>query len=397
MANLIRNEFILYSNSEEFKLVLLENDFDDYLNSFLVPGRNLDNKQKLNAFTAMLNKLLYHWLDSSKNSSNYKSIQTYINKFIKEILIDFIKWSKGLQDTNKIVESLKKFSPITIETVEEIERSINLKESQILIPNIEHENSNLETNCDSNMKVDYAIITALEEDEMEKTIQLFVKEYEVENTINYIEFGHLKDNPKKKVVYASQHNTGMVDAAILASEILIRFKPKYLIMTGVLGGKPNETNIGDVIIATKVFEIDKGKITETGFKKETSVSSIMSKEIKKIHRSKKEIELFIDSKDETRSSNVKLHFGPIACVNQVIDIEGFFESKITEIDRKAIALEMESFAIVRACELVNDGKTVPIIIKSVMDNTQQKVDNSKPYASWTSARTLEYILKTEII
>lgn len=73
----------------------------------------------------------------------------------------------------------------------------------------------------------------------------------------------------------------MVDAAILASEILIRFKPKYLIMTGVLGGKPNETNIGDVIIATKVFEIDKGKITETGFKKETSVSSIMSKEIKR--------------------------------------------------------------------------------------------------------------------
>lgn len=58
---------------------------------------------------------------------------------------------------------------------------------------------------------------------------------------------------------------------------------------------------------------------------------------------------------------------------------------------------MESFAVVRATELLNEGKTTPIIIKSVMDNTQSKDDDAKPYASWTSAKTLEFILTKEII
>lgn len=396
-ANLIRNDFTRYTNSKEFTLALMENDFDDYLKSFIAPGSGLDPEQKLSAFIKMLNALLHQWMNANPKSSESVIIQNYINNFIKKIIESFIDWSKELKDSSKILQSIKNIGSITNDTMDEIEEYINIKHSKSLTEETQLEKIVVESQNANSINIDYAIITALEEDEMEKILQLFVRESEVEETINYIELGHLKTNPSKKVVYASQHNTGMVDASILATEILVRFKPKYLIMTGVLGGRPDETNIGDVVIATKVFEIDRGKITDTGFKKESSASSITSKEIKKIHRNKKEIENFIDSQDETRNSNVKLHFGPIACVNQIIDIEGFFESKVTEIDRKAIALEMESFAIVRSCELVNDGKTVPIIIKSVMDNTQKKADNAKPYASWTSARTLEYILKNEII
>jgi nucleoside phosphorylase len=396
-ANLIRNDFTRYTNSKEFTLVLMENDFDDHWKHFIVKGYGLDPEQKLNAFINMLNVLLLQWINANPQSSESLTTQSYINNLVKKIIESFIDWSKELNDSSKIIQSIKNIGPITDNTLEEIEQHLKTKRSKSTIKETQFQKATSESLNVNSTNIDYAIITALEEDEMEKILQLFEKESEVGDTNNYIEFGHLKTNPSKKVVYASQHNTGMVDASILATEILVRFKPKYLIMTGVLGGRPEETNIGDVIIATKVFEIDRGKITDTGFKKESSVSSITSKEIKKVHRSKKEIEKFIDSQDETRNSNVKLHFGPIASVNQVIDIEGFFESKITEIDRKAIALEMESFAIVRSCELVNEGKTIPIIIKSVMDNTQNKADNAKSYASWTSARTLEYILKNEII
>lgn len=58
---------------------------------------------------------------------------------------------------------------------------------------------------------------------------------------------------------------------------------------------------------------------------------------------------------------------------------------------------MESFAVIRACELLNNGKTTPLIIKSVMDNTQEKTDEGKTYAAWTSSKTLEYILLNDII
>jgi hypothetical protein len=58
---------------------------------------------------------------------------------------------------------------------------------------------------------------------------------------------------------------------------------------------------------------------------------------------------------------------------------------------------MESYAVSRACELVNNGKTKALIIKSAMDNTKDKVDGAKPYAAWTSAMFVRYILENNLI
>ncbi|MGE3823847.1 MAG: hypothetical protein AB7G44_06450, partial [Bacteroidia bacterium] len=87
-------------------------------------------------------------------------------------------------------------------------------------------------------KCDYAIITALEEDEMEKVLPMITKIGTIPNEKHLIEYGVLKSNQKKKIAYASQQSTGMIDASILATELITLFRPKYLIMAGVLGGKP---------------------------------------------------------------------------------------------------------------------------------------------------------------
>lgn len=250
---------------------------------------------------------------------------------------------------------------------------------------------------DNYPQCDYAIITALEEDEMAKLLPLIEKEGEIKNDKHLIEYGHFKGKKNKKIVYASQLATGMIDASILATELIIRFKPKYLIMTGVLGGKPEDSNIGDVIVANKVFTIDKGKITKLGFKKEIEGSNTDGSNITKFKREKQKIIDFIRDEDTIYKRNVNIHFGSIACVRQVIDVPGYFEDKISIIDRKAIALEMESYGIARACELINDGKTIPLIIKSVMDNTQDKTDGAKTYAAWSSAMFVKYILENDLI
>ncbi len=244
---------------------------------------------------------------------------------------------------------------------------------------------------------DYAIITALEEDEMEKVLPMIVKTGKTDNKKHLIEYGHLAQNVNKKIVYASQQSTGMIDAAILAAELLVCFQPKFLIMTGVLGGKPNDVNIGDVVVATKVFTIDKGKVSEYGFQKETESSNTESSFITKFKREKANIVEFINKSDQTRKKNIEVHFGAIACVRQVIDLEGFFENNITPIDRKALALEMESYGVSRACDLVNDGTTTCLIIKSAMDNTIEKVDDAKTFAAWTSATFVKYILENDLI
>jgi nucleoside phosphorylase len=344
---------------------------------------------------------MYSWINAEPESSRSK---TYYSNFVflmKTILKGFFSSKNKPFEFTDIIDCLNSITMLNKNDIDSLKNelsSINEK-LELKQQSVETETKDIASkeNYLEVTDIDYAIITALEDDEMEKVLPFIDKISEVDNTNHFIEIGVLRGNPNKKIVYASQHNTGMVDASILASELILRFKPKFLIMVGVLGGKPIDTSIGDVVIATKVFEIDKGKINDTGFKKEASMATLTNKEIKKISRSKKQIESHLNSIDETRNTNVKIHFGPIACVNQVIDVEGFFKEEIETIDRKAIALEMESFAVVRATELLNSGRTTPIIIKSVMDNTQSKTDNAKPYASWTSAKTLEFILTKGII
>ena len=388
-------------------------------------GENLDGEEFENYL--LKNKIYQIWKDNdpgifakmnkSKNDislyiffnilNEFLNTQTYtkeqaqivndkINIFFVKVFRFYIQKETEKKDYKELIKELEDLQIKGLmqkAIVQQIKDLINSKTFKELKQNKKMEVVKIETL----KQFDYAIITALEEDEMEKVLPMIEKEGEFEESHNYIEYGHLKGNIQKKIVYASQHKTGMVDASILATEMIIRFNPKFLIMVGVLGGKPVDTNIGDVIIANKVFEIERGKLTDLGFKKEISSSNLNTKEIIKINRSKKIIENFINESDNTRKTNVQIHFGPIACVNQVIDVKNFFKDNISEVERKAIALEMESFAIVRACELVNNGNTKPIIIKSVMDNTQDKTDEGKTYASWTSSKCLEYILLNNLI
>lgn len=240
---------------------------------------------------------------------------------------------------------------------------------------------------------DYAIITALEENEMEHILPL-VEILEIED---HFKKGHFKSNPEKKVILVSQLQTGMVDASILATEIIVKYNPKYLIMTGVLGGKPKDTNIGDLIVATKVFTVDKGKIEGDSFLKEIEASIINNFKINQFRSNKTKIQDYIRDSHPSQKNPVNIHFDPIACVRQVIDKIGFFSESLSSLDRKTIGVEMESYGITRACELINGSRTIPIIIKSVMDNTEKKTDEGKKYAGWTSAMFLDYVIKHDLL
>jgi len=246
-------------------------------------------------------------------------------------------------------------------------------------------------------QIDYVIITALEDDEMDKVLLFVEKEGTIPHEKHLIEYGYLKKRKDKRVAYASQLATGMVDAAVLSTEMICLFKPKFVIMAGVLGGKPKKVNIGDVIVATKVFTIDKGKITEAGFQKEIEASDTDSSHITKLKRERTKIITDISISDPTRIKQIEIHFGAVACVRQVIDQKGFFSEHVETVERKTIGLEMESYGVSRACALANGGKTVPIIIKSVMDNTTKKTDNDKTYAAWTSAKVVQYALENDLI
>lgn len=337
-------------------------------------------------------------------SDHIKGIQQFISSGIREKyeLLDTRFISDG---TLKIVQEdvLKK------EFSEEEEDYINkrlqkyhkvrssIENDEIDIYNIQSHKSELMGEFEEIFTVDYVIVTALEQDEMEKVLPLIEKIRVIPNSKHLVELGHFKSKPEKKVIYASQMSTGMIDAAILATELITKYSPKFLIMTGVMGGKPEDTMIGDVVVSKSIFTIDKGKLSEEEFKREIEVVNTTNSYTRQIERARQKIIDFIRDSDDITGRQVNIHFEPIACVRAVIDRNGFFKDDILTFDRKTIGLEMEGYGIARACEIVNEGKTIPLIIKSVMDNTQEKTDEGKKIAAWTSAKTLEYIILNDII
>lgn len=286
-----------------------------------------------------------------------------------------------------------------------------------------------------NVEFEFGIITALYKDEFEEIKKHFIWN-EDESVINGIKkywVGHLIDNPSRKVVASIPSATGMVDSAIIATQMLDMFKPKYLIMSGVCGAK-EDTNFGDIVLASKIFTFQKGKISdirdESGeqielFDKDRNkinYDQLYSSNGEKIKVTVEKFEVEHDTiiefklkdfvephlekikekinKEDTlaiQDKSINIHFDGMACSTMVINKEGFFEDKIKVIDRKTVAVEMESYGVARACEFGNEGKTNWIIFKSVMDHTSKKGDTAKKLAAHTSGLFLKYLIYDGIL
>lgn len=141
------------------------------------------------------------------------------------------------------------------------------------------------------------------------------------------------------------------------------------------------------------------------FERETEFAASLDSVIEDRLKNKlKSIVHKINDKLETYALNkeIKVELAPIACSTMVINKEGYFENTIKNINRKTAAVEMESYGVVRACQIANNGQTKPIIFKAVMDNTHHKSDtvsaiNVKNLAALTSALFLTFLFEEKII
>lgn len=277
-------------------------------------------------------------------------------------------------------------------------------------------------------KFEYAIITALFLDEYEEIEPLFKWTGERITGTRRFKTGHLIEDPLIKVVADFAPSTGMVESAILATQIVDLFAPKYLFMTGVCAGKKG-TNFGDIIVAKQIFMIQKGKLSDLKdqhgkkieiFDSQKNLVNIDSlydasgqnvpvrvEKFEVEHDSMIEMKPLLVSTLESSIPSIKekinkelkpfqreidIHFEPMACTTMVINKEDFFETSVKTIHRRTMALEMESYAVARACRYANDGDTQCVIVKSVMDNMTNKNDDEKKFAARTSAMFLKRLI-----
>lgn len=282
-------------------------------------------------------------------------------------------------------------------------------------------------------QVDYAIITAMYKDEFEEIEKITTWEKDINTGTKIYKVGYLKEKPEKKIVAAVPSSTGMVDAAIIATQLLDFFRPRYLIMTGVCGGHKS-IKLGDIVVAREVFTFQKGKLSdlrdEEGqliklydsngvevdyehlydhlhnqvqvqvekFEREISSALEIDTQLKdKLNPVLKDIEYKVNKDSQLGKKNIRIHFEPMACSTMVINKEGYFETNIKNVDRKTAAVEMESYGVARACKFANGGHTKFLIIKSVMDNTTLKNDKAKKLAAWSSTCTLKHLLVDDVL
>lgn len=281
--------------------------------------------------------------------------------------------------------------------------------------------------------VDFGIITALYTNEFDMIEDLFEWTTKFSTVKKVYKLGHPKSDPSKKIVAIHLTETGVVDASVIATQMAEIFRPKIIMMPGVCGGDIS-IGIGDVIIAKKVFMFQKGKISDikndkgqliklydtqgtevdpenlqddSGKKVVLNVEKfeIEHSSICELHSAIRDVlEPEIDKiKDKINkelkpfSKEINILMEPMACSTMVINKNGYFEENVKTVDRKVIALEMESYGIARACEFANEGKTNFLIFKSVMDNMKDKEDGNKAFAGKTSALFLKYLFEANIL
>ncbi|RKR80400.1 nucleoside phosphorylase [Mucilaginibacter gracilis] len=259
---------------------------------------------------------------------------------------------------------------------------------------------------DSNDKtdVDFVILTALYYDEMEEVKSAFnITEQHRFNFGKNVGYYFVFEG--NRIVATSQAQMGMVESAILSMECIYKFNPRYLIMPGVCAGE-KKTEFGDIIIPNKIHLYQAGKISDDGFEKEVvdvKIDEMILERIKpvekdivkeifaKIKRSKtkkEEFEKFLYKQFSTRVD-------PMACSTMVVDKKGFFSDNIKTVDRKMVALEMESYGVARSAEKF-DNRTKAILIKCVMDKSSKKNDKAKKFAAYVSANFVKKAIEKKI-
>lgn len=249
-------------------------------------------------------------------------------------------------------------------------------------------------------KYDLAILCALEEPELsavKKLTKNLTRHVEVSTNIPFysgvFDFGEKKLN----VLVTSINRMGMVPTAVLSTQIIELFRPKFLCMTGIAAGITGEVKLGDILIINPSWDSGSGKVKKDNegnklFEIDPKQETINIDIIGNIHELSND-KIFLNELREKWDTQdidnvLKAHIGPVASGAAVIANQDI-TNQIKLQSRKIIGIEMEAYGLIYAAKNATNPKPEPLVIKSVCDFADEnKHDSFQKYASYTSANFL---------
>lgn len=259
-----------------------------------------------------------------------------------------------------------------------------------------------------NVEVDYAIVTALANLELEAVLKLpFSWEKTEKHCDTVFYFGRFtnKNGEEKTVVASACSRMGMSASATMTAKICERFSPKIVLMTGIAAGIEGKAEIGDILIADPTWDwgngkktIVEGKIEFLSAPHQIPLSSKLRSVLKDISISTNFVSEICDNwswpgKPDNRLS---VRIGPVATGAVVLEDPSTI-AEIKRQHRETVGIEMEGYGVALAC---SEAKipTEFIIIKSVCDFADtNKNDDWQSYAAYTSAKFAEKLLLEAVL
>ena len=243
---------------------------------------------------------------------------------------------------------------------------------------------------------DIAILTALE-DEFEYMIKAsnldWFKNVDDDNFV-YFTTKLKKDTKFVKIVAFTNNTMGMSNSAVLSTKLILKFKPKYIVMTGICAGIEGKTNKGDIIIPQYVFNYQEGDIKDERFTPSFKPKELNTRLHRMIEQSKNSYSIDIRTEWETThnigktpGSEFKVHTNKHLGTGSAVVKSEKILNDIQELYQKDIlGLDMEAYSLFIAAEN-SEVETNALVIKAVQDFANKEKDKEyRLFASYASAR-----------
>lgn len=253
---------------------------------------------------------------------------------------------------------------------------------------------------------DLAIVTSAPPVELQEVIKLpgFQGEFHQKDSLHYYRTAWKSSSGKViDVIACSAPLMGMTAAAITASKVIKRWRPRYLAMTGIAAGtkkleNPTESqggqNFGDILVAESSYDYGSGKISDAAngerrFTPNFNQVSIDSKLHALVLRWARE-QLHADSIRKNwfspQQTCPRIIVGILATGAAVVQSKELVQ-EILDKSRKVVGLDMEAYGVMHAAKLASSPQPKILIAKSISDFADSdKNDFWQQYAAYTSSR-----------
>jgi nucleoside phosphorylase len=195
------------------------------------------------------------------------------------------------------------------------------------------------------------ILTALESEYAAVLSHLAEVEVHAHRAGTLFDVGVLKNDPERRIAVAAT-GLGNLTAATLTERAIVEFQPSAMLFVGIAGGLRDWLELGDVVVATKVYAYHGGRSEDDGFRtrpRSWDISHKIEQAARRVHRKRDWYP------PDGTGVLPEVYFNPVAAGDVVLDSRTSEQARHLDHNyNDAIAVEMESAGFALAGHL-NDG------------------------------------------